>query len=362
MFEKISGLFKRFTRRRKKQSGETTIMNGKEPALDEFGLGEEFGEMGGLEDSIDKVGTAPVGRETEPGAEAPFAPAAYPTGEEDFTSGASDFDERTISDEVSGAGLGLEEAGVGAPEGLPGEPGALDFGEMAVTPKVVSPMKRVVTLVVVAVIALILGGVTQIFLWPLIAKTAGLSGADQPKLDIETQVKAAERENAKLKSEVGEFKGMGAPAAVKSMQQQLAQLRDSQGAMEEFENVYTAAKERETAYDELVKRIDGLEADISKTRGDIASVRAQINEARLEVVALARKTEEQYDQFQFELARAEFNQRLLLELQMQDIESFQIELKELDERLARLIPASLQEPSPGAVTPSEIGEESSSGS
>ena len=45
MFEKISGFFKQFGRGRKRQSGETTIMESKqEPGADEFGLDDEFAD------------------------------------------------------------------------------------------------------------------------------------------------------------------------------------------------------------------------------------------------------------------------------------------------------------------------------
>lgn len=351
MFEKISGFFKRFSRRRKRQSGETTIMNGKEPGLDEFGLDEGFGDMGDLEESIDKVGTAPAGAESKPGMEPPFSDADFQTGEEDFSTGASDFDERTISDEISGSGLGVAEAGAEAPGAFPGEAEAPPFLEAAEEPEPASPTKRILTLAIVAVIAIIVGAVAQVFVWPVLGKLMGASGTDQPALDIQTQVNAARRENEKLKSEVNEFVGMGKPAEVKALQQQLAQARDSQGPMEEFQTEYNLAQERGAAYDALVAKIDEVETGISETRADIREVKAQIADARVRVAALAEQTEEEYARFQLELVRAELSQRLLIELQMQDIESFQEQLAELDRQLSRLTPAV------SPATPSEAAPE-----
>ncbi len=351
MFEKISGFFKRFTRRRKRQSGETTIMNGKEPGLDDFGLDEGFGDISDLQESIDKVGTAPVGAESGPGMEPPFSDADFQTGEGDFSTGASDFDERTISDEISGTDLGVAEAGAEAPAAFPGEAEAPPFLEAMEEPEPVSPGKRIITLAIVAVIALILGGVAQLFLWPVVGKLIRSSGTEQPKLDIQTQVNAERRKNEKLKSEISEFVGMGKPAEVKALQQQLAQVRDSEGAMEQFETEYNLAKEREATYDGLVAKIGEIESNISKTRAEISQVKAQIEDARVRVAALAKQTEEEYARFQLELVRAEISQRLLIELQMEDIESFQEKLAELDQQLSRLTPAV------SPATPSEAAPE-----
>ena len=51
---------------------------------------------------------------------------------------------------------------------------------------------------------------------------------------------------------------------------------------------------------------------------------------------LAQQTEKDYERFRLELVRAEFGQRMLIELQMEDIESFRAEVTELEKRLSRL--------------------------
>ncbi|MBI4830769.1 MAG: hypothetical protein HY801_04275 [Candidatus Lindowbacteria bacterium] len=337
MFEKISGFFKRFTRRRMKQSGETTIMDAKEPGTDELGLDEGFGD---LEESISAVGTAPGVGQSAPGLEAPVSEGDLGLGGADISTGASDFDERTISDEISGvSGAGVAEE-VAPPGGEFGEGEAAPFGEAFVEEKPPSFVKRVLTLAVVGVIAIILGGVFQFFLWPIVGKMVGMAGEEQPKLDIQAQLGAEQRKNAKLKSEVGQFKSMGSPAEVQNAKQQLTQLRDSQGALEEYEKTYTVSKEKEAAFNELVAKINGIESDVGKTRGEINDIKARIVEARREVAALAKRTDEEYERFRLELARAGLNQRLFLELQVQDIESFRAELGKLSDHLSQLTPAA----------------------
>ncbi len=336
MFEKISGLFKRFTKRRPKQSGETTIMDGKEPGLDEFGLDEGFGELGDLEESIDQVGTAPAGLRSD----APFSDADFDTGEADFSTGISDFDEQTISDEVSGPEV---IGGPGAPVEAPGafieEEEAPPFAEPVAEPEPVSAKKRIVTLAVVAVVAIAMGAVGQYFIFPLVGGFLGAGGAEEPKLDIEAQLNAEQRKNAKLKNEVAEFKKMGQPGQVKALQQQLAQTRDTQGPLTDLEANLGELKESETAYNELSQRISDLESQVAATRGDISNIRSEIDEARLKVVELARQTEEEYKRFQVELVRAERSQRLVIELQMEDLNQLRLRLDEISEYLSSLPPA-----------------------
>ncbi|MBI5118066.1 hypothetical protein HZA56_16450 [Candidatus Poribacteria bacterium] len=347
MFERISGFFKRFTRRRVKQSGETTIMDGKGPGADELGLDESFGD---LEESIDAVGTARAGAETGPGLEVPVSEGDLGLGE-DISTGASDFDERTISDEISGVtGTGFAEEAAAPGAEFQGEGEAAPFAEAFAEEKPASFVKRVLTLAVVGVIAIIVGGVAQFFLWPIVGKLVGVSGGDEPKLDVQTQVNSEQRKNAKLKSEVAQFKAMGSPTEVKSAQQQLTQLRDSQGAVEEVEKANAAAKEKETAYNELVAKISGIESDVAKTRADIGDIKTRIIQARTEVASLAKRTDQEYERFQLELARAELNKRLLIELQMEDIDSFRAELAKLSDHLSEIAPAAPAEP-PAASAP-----------
>ncbi|UCD57772.1 MAG: hypothetical protein JSV16_01290 [Candidatus Hydrogenedentota bacterium] len=300
MFEKISGFFKRFSRRGKRQSGETTIIDGQEPGIDEFGLDEGLGEP----------------------------------GEPDISTGGSDFDDQTISDEISGSGPGVAELEEIA-EGFPVEAEEPLLGEPIGEPEPGSPAKRILT---VAVIAVILGGVIQLFLWPVAGKMLGLLEPEEPELPLETLIGSEERSNRDLKGEMVKFEGIGTPAEVKALLQQRAQARDSQGSMEEFENTYSLAKEKEAAYDELLAGISEIESEISKTRADISRVEVQTEAARLKVLALARQMEEEYERFQLELVRAELSQRLLIELQMENIESFRAELAELVEYLSQLTP------------------------
>ena len=147
MFEKLSGFFKQFTSRRKKQSGETTIMESKEPGVDEFGLDEGFGgidtfgddasagaadeldtfgdtggtDLGGPGDFPATAGLADTGGFDDAGPlegdvtaqfDAPTGPEGSVeeafsdfniTGEEgEIGTGGTDFDERTVSDEITG--------------------------------------------------------------------------------------------------------------------------------------------------------------------------------------------------------------------------------------------------------------------
>lgn len=339
MFEKFSGFFKRFTRRRKKQSGETTIMDGKDSGLEELGLDEGFGEMGDLGQSGGEVGTAPAGSESE--SEVPFADSDFQTGSEEFSTGASDFDERTISDEISGVDVApMPEMEAAAPEAfaVPAEEEA-PFAEAEVEPTPVSFVKRVFTLAIAAVIAVIVGGAFQLFLWPVVAQRVGLAKSAVPQVDVHAALMAEQQKNTKLKGEVAQFKGLGSPAEVKTFQQKLTEARDAQGPIEDVENKYNQAKEREAAYEELLKKVEGLHSDIGKAQSDIADTKSQIGAARVEVAVLQKQTDEEYARFRVELARAEINQRMVIELQMEDNRSFSAELDRLQERLSQLSPA-----------------------
>jgi|GEM_PF-7113494 len=354
MFERISGFFKRFTRRRSKQSGETTIMDGKEPGLDEFGLDEGFGEPVEMQESIDSVRTMPAASEPGTEEEGVFSGLEFETGDDAISTGASDFDERTISDEISGTEAALEEAEEGLPGEFAAEGEAPPFEEAVPEPEPVPPAKRIMTLAIVGVIGIILGAVIQLFLWPVVGKLVGLSGSDQPELNIQTQLSSAQQKNRNLTTEIGEFRKMGGPAEVKGLQQELIQLRDSQGPLEEFESEYNIVKQREAEYDELIARIGEIETNIADTRADISDVKIQIGEAQARVLQLARQTEEAYERFRLELTRADLSRRLLIELQMQDIEQFQIELSELQEQLAKLAPIISPMAPPESVPPSDV--------
>jgi hypothetical protein len=339
MFEKFSGFFKRFSRRQKKQSGETTIMDAKEPGLDEMGLDESFGDLSDLEQSIDKIGTAPAERGTGgPSEGVSFPDADLDTG--DFSTGGSDFDEQTISDEISGEKIstGYEEAAPEAEAGAFGEEiGEISLGEEPVAaPEPLSPKKRILVTLAAAVAALALGGVFQMFGWPYVGKMAGLADSEKPKVDVEALLGAAKRENTKLNGEIGQFKGIGSPTEVKKLQQEIAQARDVQGAVEGLESKFNEAKERETAYDELVKQVSELQVEIGSAQGDINAVKSKIEGAKQRVVVLRKQTELEYARFQNEMARAEISRRVLIELEKEDNRRFQEELRNLQERLSQL--------------------------
>jgi chromosome segregation ATPase len=207
-------------------------------------------------------------------------------------------------------------------------------------PEPASPVKKVVTLVVVGVICLILGGVGQYFAWPLVSKMIG-KGSDQPKLDLQALVNTEQRKNAKLASEVKEFTKLGGPNEVTQLKQNIAQLRDSQGPLSEFESKYNLAKEQESAYNELVKKTEELESKIADTRSEIRNVQSEIEQTRLQVNSLARETAQAYERFRVELSRAELSQRMVAELRMQDIEKLQAELDRLERHLSQLQPIDL---------------------
>jgi hypothetical protein len=357
MFEKFSGFFKRFTRRQKKQSGETTIMNGKEPGLDEMGLDDSFGDMSDLEQSIDKIGTAPVDAGGELDAGGSFSDAGFESADIDFSTGASDFDEQTISDEISGDRMstGYEEALPQAEE--PGDFaedfGESPFGEPAAEVQAASPKKRLLTTIIVAVIAVALGGAFHVFGWPYVSGMISEGGGEQVQMDVEAQLAAARRQNAKLKAEMTEFKGIGSPAEVKNLQQQIAQARDAQGPIEELETTFNSLQEQEVSYNELVKKVEDIESSIADTRIEINAVKSKIEDARQRVVALRKQTEVEFARFQNEMARAEISQRTLIELENEYNRRFQEELKNLQEYLSRLNPERAPSEFPQGTAASE---------
>jgi hypothetical protein len=315
-------------------------MNGKEAGLDELGLDTGFEELGGLEEPIDRVSTAPAVSVGEPGSPG-LIDSELGGLNTDISTGASDFDERTISDEISG-GTGLAEEEAAAPRDFFAEgesPAPFEMPAEA-PPEPASPVKKVVTLVVVGVICLILGGVGQYFAWPLVSKMIG-KGSDQPKLDLQALVNTEQRKNAKLASEVKEFTKLGGPNEVTQLKQNIAQLRDSQGPLSEFESKYNLAKEQESAYNELVKKTEELESKIADTRSEIRNVQSEIEQTRLQVNSLARETAQAYERFRVELSRAELSQRMVAELRMQDIEKLQAELDRLERHLSQLQPIDL---------------------
>jgi hypothetical protein len=357
MFEKFSGFFKRFTRRQKKQSGETTIMDGKEPGLDEMGLDDSFGDMSDLEQSIDKIGTAPVDAGGAPEAGGSFSDAGFDSSDIDFSTGASDFDEQTISDEISGDRIstGYEEALPRAqePGDFGGEFGESPFGEPGAEVQAASPKKKILTILIVAVVAIALGGVFQIFGWPYVSRMMKAGEGEQPQMDVEAELAAAKRQNAKLKAEMTEFKEIGSPAEVKNLQQQIAQARDAQGPIEELETQFKSLQEKETAYDELVQKVNEIESSIADTRIEINAVKSKIEDARQRVVALRKQTEVEYARFQNEMARAEISQRTLIELEKEYNRRFQEELKSLQEYLSRLNPEPAPSEAPQGTAASE---------
>ena len=356
MFEKISGFFKQFTSRRKRQSGETTIMEGKEPSADEFGMDEEFGldsfgDTGETEDSFGGISSEPG---AGPEGEDVFSDfdAAVDTGvdvgaeEADITTGGADFDERTVSDEISGPETGPEDTEAGlAGEFAVGEEG-LPFEEPFAEPVAGSPVKAILIKVIAVVVAIGVGVAFQMFAWPSVSRMIGM-GSDEPKLDPQIELGSTTRQKAKLTKELAEFKKVGDPEQVQALKRQVGETRDSQGAIEEYDQVYAAAKGKETAYDELLEKITRLEADLSKANTDIRNVRSETEDTRQRVVELAKQTKEEYERFRFELVRAELGARMLIELQMQDVESFQAEVAELEKRLSKLSAVAPAPDAPG---------------
>jgi exoribonuclease R len=369
MFEKISGFFKQFTRRRKRQSGETTIMESKEPGVDEFGLDGDFDDMdtfgdtegsadsGGfietadmsdttgfsdfdLEESGGEAGGISDGFETPPRAESEFSEFDVTGADADISTGATDFDARTISDEISGpTEAAFDEGDVGDAFGVGEEAPAYEGAEAEA--KAASPIKRVLITVVVLIVAVGVGAAFQIFAWPTVSTMIGMGASGEVPADPETLLGEKTLKNKKLNTELNNFKQVGTPAEAQNVKTQVATLRDSQGSMEEFKAEFTAVKEQEAAYDALLKEISTLEENIRATGAEIENVRVEIDQAKRRVIQLARQTEEEYERFSFELARAELGQRLLIELQIQDIESIKEAIAKLEQRLAELSAATL---------------------
>jgi hypothetical protein len=401
MFEKLSGFFKQFTSRKKRQSGETTIMPSKEGGGDEFGLDDEFG---GIDTFGDTGGSETAGEldldtfgdpgETDESADfgvtgdfpetsgladtAGFADSGAPGGDvsaqtgaegsveeafsdfdithdgPDISTGGTDFDERTLSDEISGA----TEAELDDTGGDFG--GAFDVGEEAAPfdagapqEKASSALKTIRTFVIAAVLAVGAGAAFQILAWPKVSELVGLADAGEVKVDPEILLEEEGRKKKGLTNELGAFKKVGTPAQVETLKTEIAQSRDAQGTMEEVENGFTAVTAKETEYDALKKRISSLESETRGTSGDIENVKAEIVSAKQRVVELARQTDEEYERFRFELARAELGQRLLIELQLRDIASFRTEVARLEERLTKLSAQALTVASVDSALPKE---------
>jgi hypothetical protein len=395
MFEKISGFFKQFTRRRKRQSGETTIMESKEPGADEFGLDGDFGDLDtfgdteGTGDSGDFVGTADVGDtagvgdfedtggfgdveesaggmsdefDSGAGVESEFSDFDITASDADISTGGTDFDERTVSDEISGG----TESEFGEPGGEFGdafavaeEGPALEGAEPEA--KAASSLKGILTSVIAFIVAIGVGVAFQLFAWPTVSKLVGLASTDEVQVGPETQLNEKKREQSRLNKELGEFKKVGAPAQVQNLKTEIAATRDAQGPMEDLKAALAVAKEKEAEYDGLIKKMETLEASISQTGNEIENVRLEIEQAKKRVIELARQTEVEYERFSFELARAELGQRMFLELQIQDIASFREEVAELESRLTKLSMAILVSTAADAASSEEARMAETSG-
>jgi len=372
MFEKISGFFKQFTRRRKRQSGETTIMESKEPSADDFGLDDEFadvdtfgdeagpGDSGGgsggfdetdiMGDTGEPIGAVSAELETEPGAGGAFSDFDLDTDEPGISTGGEDFDARTVSDEISGPETGVDEIGGDFADAFAVGEDAQAM-EAAVEAKPPSAVKTILTLVIVAVVAVGVGVAFQMFAWPKVSGMVGLGGGDEVALDPQAEFNNAQREKARLTKELAEFKTVGGPADIKALKQEIAETRDAQGSIEEFEAKFQDLQTREKAYDKLVNRIGKLESAITETNAGIGRIRTEIEQTTVRVIELAKQTEEEYKRFKFELVRAELSQRLLIELRLEDITSFRAEVAKLQERLAKLSVTALASAS-GETAPS----------
>ena len=392
MFEKISGFFKQFTSRRKRQSGETTIMESKEPGVDEFGLDEEFGDIdtfgdsappeaageldldsfgdtGGTGDYPDTSGladTAGFGDIGAPGGdvsaqigaegsvEEAFSDFDVTGAEADITTGGTDFDERTVSDEISGqTAAEFDDTGGDFGDAFDVGEQAAPFDAGAPEPKASSPVKTILTVLIAAILALGVGAAFQIFAWPSVSKMVGLTDAEEVQVDPGTRLGEANRKKARLTKELGVFKKMGAPAQVEALKAEIAETRDIQGTMEEVETGFEAIKAKEAEYNGLTKRVSDLEANMRKTGAEIENVKVEIENAKQRVVKLAKQTDVEYERFRFELARAELGQRLLIELQLRDIASFRTDVTRLKERLSKLSAQALTVASVEAALPKE---------
>ncbi len=303
--------------------------------MDDFGLDEGFEGFDSLEEDLDTTDGLGLA-ESKPGVGAGLSDFEIGSEESGISTGASDFDERVISDEISDAETGIAEPTGAFEEVMPGEAEIPGFEAPAAEPEPVSLTKRIITLVVALAIAVGAGAAFQIFLWPTVGGMIGIGGADEPKLDVQAELNAAQRGQEKLQKELREFKQIGGPNEVKTLQNEIVQVRQAQGSMEEFEATYNTAKEKEAAYDALLAKIDELGNKISEIREDIAQTKTEIEKSQISVARLANQSEREYERFRLELVRAELGHRLLIELQTEDIESLRNQLAELRRALSGL--------------------------
>lgn len=345
-------------------------MSGQDADMGEFGLDDDFSDadtLGGADAADDSFGgmTPSDGIVTEPGGESEFGDLDVGTGADDVfategedllgtsggdvSSGGSDFDLGTVSDEVSDTDEVFAETDAGASAGFEPAAGEDTFGEDMLEPAAPeSPKKKMLTMVGVAVIALVIGGVFKLFAWPMVSGLIGDADSKAPQLDVQAQVNNETRTKARLQKEMKEFSAIGGPQQVKALQKELAQVRKDQGEMPDFENTYNQSKEQEAAYDALITRIDEIEAGTSQTRADIRKVKAQIEDTREKVIQLAKESETAFERFQLELARFEFSQLFLNELRLEDIASFEAQIAEFEDDLERIVRSSAEAEPPEA--------------
>lgn len=419
MFEKISGFFKQFTRRRKRQSGETTIMESQGTGADEFGLDAEFsdtgdeegyaagdldldtfgdtgeisegddfsvgGDFASTEGFADTVGVGDLGApggdvsaqidsgaseqdpeidqdseidkdagiDSEPSVEDAFSDFDITGDDARISTGGTDFDERTVSDEISGeTGGAFDEARTDFDAAFDVDEKAAPMDAGPARPRAVSPVRTILTVVIAAVVAIGGGAAFQMFAWEYVSQMVGLAAAEEVQVDPQTQLDDEGRKKGRLTKELGEYKKIGSSVQVQNLKNQIAETRDVQGPMEEFEVAFEVVVGKETVYDDLLKRISGLEADIEKIGAAIENVRVEIEETKERVILLASRTEEEYERFRFELTRAELGQRLLIELQLRDIASFKADVAKLEQRLSKLSAKALS-PIPVAIASPE---------
>ena len=413
MFEKISGFFKQFTRRRKRQSGETTILESKGAGADEFGLDAEFGDTGdegeyaagdldldtfgdigevsegddfsvggdfpSTEGFADTVGVGDLGIpdgdvsaqidlgasgqdpeidqdagiDSEPSVEDAFSDFDITGDDAHISTGGTDFDERTVSDEISGeTGGAFDEVRTDFDATLDADAEAAPLDAAPARSKAVSPVRSILTVVIAAVVATGGGAAFQMFAWEYVSQMVGLAPAEEVQVDPQIQLDDEGRKKGRFTKELGEYKKIGSPVQVQDLKKEIAETRDAQGSMEEFEAGFEVVVGKQTAYDDLLKRISGLEVDIEKTGAAIENVRVEIEDAKKRVILLARQTEEDYERFRFELTRAELGRRLLIELQLRDIASFKADVAKLEQRLSKLSTKALS-PTPVAIVSPE---------
>jgi hypothetical protein len=390
MFEKISGFFKQFTRRRKRQSGETTIMESKEPGADEFGLDGDFADLdtfgdtdgvGGTGDFVETADLADTGGigdfedaggglsdefDAGPRVEDEFSDFDIATEDSEISEGAeistggSDLEGRTISDEITGATAAEfgEARGEFGDAFAVGEEGPAFEGAEA---KARSPLKGILITILAFIVAIGVGAAFQLYAWPSVSKLIGLGGSGELKVDPQIQLTKAQKDETRLTNELAEFKKVGTPAEVKALKAQIAETRKTQGSMEDLKTELEEVKKKETEYDGLIKQIETLEANINEMGNEIDDVRGEIRQAKQRVIKLAKQTEEEYERFNFELTRAELGQRLFIELQIRDLESFRKDVAELERRLAKLSSVTLVSTTADAASPEKASTAETSG-